>query len=232
VVQFIVAVIICGAILLGLIGAFHSLRCTSSPHGILIFSGAASTTSRYNPHASCPIAMVENRAWFDRQFESGLHEDRFPGIIERLRGTPARLEERLLGMPTDVLVQHRENKWSIQENAGHLWDLEPLWEARLDDLVARVQQLRTADLQNRKTHEAQHNARPLEQILGAFRKERSRLVSRLENLSAADLRHIAIHPRLHQPMTSVDLFFFVAEHDDHHLATVSQLFRTLRSSGT
>jgi hypothetical protein len=103
--------------------------------------------------------MVENRAWFERHFESGLHEDRFPGIVERLRGTPARLEERLAATRANVLIQRPENKWSIQENAGHLWDLEQLWAARLDDLMAGVQQLRAADLQNRQTHEAQHNAR-------------------------------------------------------------------------
>ena len=175
--------------------------------------------------------MVENRAWFERDFESGLREDRFPGIVERLRGTPARLEERLSGTRTDFLIQRSENKWSIQENAGHLWDLEELWAARLDDLIGGIKQLRAADLQNRKTHEAQHNARRLEEILAEFRKARSRLVSRLENLSATDLRCTALHPRLHQPMTGVDLFFFVAEHDDHHLATISRLFRTLRSIG-
>jgi uncharacterized damage-inducible protein DinB len=210
---FIVTVIISSAIALGLIVRLPQFGLDIIPR---------------------PVAhhMVENRAWFERHFESGLHEDRFPGIVERLRGTPARLEERLSGTRTDLLTHRPENKWSIQENAGHLWDLEPLWAARLDDLIAGVQQLRAADLQNRKTHEAQHNARPLAEILAGFRRERSRLVARLEILSTTDLRYTAVHPRLHQPMTGVDLFFFVAEHDDHHLATISQLFRTLRSSGT
>jgi hypothetical protein len=35
----------------------------------------------------------------------------------------------------------------------------------------------------------------------------------------------ALHPRLKRPMRLVDLCFFVAEHDDHHLATVTRLAR-------
>jgi hypothetical protein len=32
-----------------------------------------------------------------------------------------------------------------------------------------------------------------------------------------------VHPRLRQPMRFVDHLYFVAEHDDHHLATISEL---------
>jgi hypothetical protein len=34
-----------------------------------------------------------------------------------------------------------------------------------------------------------------------------------------------VHPRLQQPMRVVDMAFFVAEHDDHHLARMTQLAR-------
>jgi hypothetical protein len=37
------------------------------------------------------------------------------------------------------------------------------------------------------------------------------------------LQLTAHHPRLEQPMTVVDLCFFVAEHDDHHLAAITSL---------
>jgi hypothetical protein len=32
-----------------------------------------------------------------------------------------------------------------------------------------------------------------------------------------------MHPRLKQPMRLVDHLFFVAEHDDHHLALIREL---------
>jgi hypothetical protein len=38
---------------------------------------------------------------------------------------------------------------------------------------------------------------------------------------------VAIHPRLNKPMRLTDHLFFVAEHDDHHLAHISQLKREL-----
>ena len=37
------------------------------------------------------------------------------------------------------------------------------------------------------------------------------------------LARTALHPRLRQPMSVVDLCFFVAEHDDHHLRTIKEL---------
>src|SRR5262245_31203330 len=126
--------------------------------------------------------MVTHRRWFDRRFELGLPVQAFPGILERLRGTPARLEDRLHGLPAATLTRCLEGTWSIQENAGHLLDLEPLWEGRLDELLLGVHTLRPADLQNRKTHDAAHNARPIDPILSNFRSERMRLVGRLQTL--------------------------------------------------
>jgi hypothetical protein len=37
---------------------------------------------------------------------------------------------------------------------------------------------------------------------------------------------VAIHPRLNKPMRLVDMLFFQAEHDDYHLARISDLIRT------
>ena len=116
------------------------------------------------------------RRWFDRRFELGLPREAFPDILERVRGTPARLEERVR------------------------------------DLTA-------------KTHEARHNERPLEDLLSAFRSARLTTVERLEALGQADLDRTALHPRLAQPMSVIDHFFFVAEHDDHHLAAIGGLIR-------
>jgi len=35
----------------------------------------------------------------------------------------------------------------------------------------------------------------------------------------------ALHPRLKTPMRTMDLFLFVAEHDDHHLAKISEIIK-------
>ena len=160
--------------------------------------------------------------WFERKFEFTFPVEQHPNLCARLRGTPARLEEVVRGADRDVLVRKpRENdKWSAQEHAGHLLDLEPLWMARVDDYIAEASQLTVADLSNRKTSEAQHNQRPIEEILAGFRNARWRLVSRVEKIDPAILARAILHPRLKIPMRLVDHLYFAAEHDDHHLAHI------------
>ena len=167
--------------------------------------------------------MTTPRRWFDRKFELGLRSDVAPELLERLRRTPDRLAEAVRGLSREVLTRKPDNKWSIQENAGHLLDLEPLWEQRLDDYDAAATELHPADLENRKTHTANHNDRPIAEILSEFTAVRGRIVNRLGQMSGVELARTALHPRLKQPMSVVDLCFFVAEHDDHHLRTIEEL---------
>jgi uncharacterized damage-inducible protein DinB len=163
--------------------------------------------------------------WFERKFDFTFPVELHPNLCARLRGTPARLEEVLRGASRDSLVKKIQEKWSAQEHAGHLLDLEPLWLARADDYLAGGSELTAADLQNRKTHEANHNARPLDEILKAFRSARAQLVERVETLDATLLARAKLHPRLKQPMRLVDHLYFVAEHDDHHLASIWELLQ-------
>ncbi len=163
--------------------------------------------------------------WFDRKFAFDLDLWMAPNIVERLRGTPARLEELVQGLPATRLTQKAAEEWSIQEQVGHLLDLEPLWYGRVDDMYNKVEVLRAADLENKKTHLANHNERPLVFLLAEFRKQRTGLVARLDEMEENDFALASKHPRLEQPMRMLDLLFFTAEHDDHHLAVISDLMR-------
>jgi len=106
--------------------------------------------------------------------------------------------------------------------------MEPLWLARVGDYAAASDQLTVADLTNRKTHEANHNERPLEQILSEFRAARERLLKRVDELDASLLARTIPHPRMKTPMRLVDHLYFVAEHDDHHLARIWELVNAAR----
>ncbi|MGE3172359.1 MAG: DinB family protein [Planctomycetota bacterium] len=163
--------------------------------------------------------------WFDRTFARA-DGALLPNLIERLRGAPARLEERLRGLAAADAVRAPDGGWSVQTHAGHLGDLEPLWLGRLDDFAAGREALRPADLENRKTHDAGHDRAPLAQVLATFRAQRAELVRRFEALTAAGRTATALHPRLRAPMTPADLAQFVAEHDDHHLARITALLRS------
>jgi uncharacterized damage-inducible protein DinB len=168
--------------------------------------------------------------WFERKFEFTFPVEQFPNLVVRLRGTPARLEEMLRNVPQEILVRRPGDKWSAQEHAGHLLDLEALWLARVEDFVAGGTQLTVADLSNRKTHEANHNARRLAEVLAELRAERLRLVDRVGELQPQLFSRTLLHPRLKQPMRLVDHLYFVAEHDDHHLARIWELIRLDQNS--
>ena len=163
--------------------------------------------------------------WFDRKFEITFPAEQYPILCVRLRGAPARLEELVRGAKHETLIRTPSEKWSAQEHAGHLLDLEPLWMSRVEDFMRGGDVLTAADLTNRKTEEANHNERPLQEILSNFRKARMELVNRVEKMEPALISRTMLHPRLQKPMRVVDHLFFVAEHDDHHLAKMWELIR-------
>jgi uncharacterized damage-inducible protein DinB len=167
--------------------------------------------------------LIGRTKWFERKFDFQMPVGVFPCIAERLRGTPARLEEMTRRLPPRVLTARRGDSWSIQEHAGHLIDLDELHAGRLEDYANGLGVLRPADLTNRKTFEAGHNDSPLEDLLAAFRAARLGFLRRLEALNEDELAVSALHPRLHVPMRVIDMAVFVAEHDDHHLATITEL---------
>ncbi len=170
--------------------------------------------------------MVERILWFDRKFSFDfLPVWMYPNVLERMRGTPARLEGLTRVLPREILTWRDDDKWSIQEHAGHLLDAEPLGMSRLDDYEAGAATLHAADEENRKTHEANHNSISIEKILSTFRAERMEFVHRLDEYDETFVQRVALHPRLKMEIRVLDLIFFIAEHDDHHLARISELIR-------
>ena len=172
--------------------------------------------------------MPNKVPWTQRTFDFDFPVDRYPQLLERLRGTPSRVEQIVRSLSPDVLVKRDGETWSIQENIGHLADLESLFRERLDDFETGAPTLRAADMSNKKTHEAAHNTRPINEILNEFRTLRRQLVAQLEALPPADFSRTARHPRLQQPMRIVDMLLFHAEHDDYHLARIRALVRLFR----
>src|SRR6476661_5882769 len=161
--------------------------------------------------------------WTDLRFIFDFPAGIYPEMIERIRGTPARLEELLAGLTSETLTAQVDGRWSMQENAGHLLDLESLVSQRIDEYLAGSSALHAADMSNRKTYDASHNDVSIETILKAFRAARQEIVSRLESFDGEIFERSALHPRLNVPMRLVDMLFFQAEHDDYHLARISEI---------
>ncbi|GJM31015.1 MAG: hypothetical protein DHS20C18_00160 [Saprospiraceae bacterium] len=157
--------------------------------------------------------------WFERKFDFENLSTTAEGLMERLRFTPLRVQEQIRNLSAAQLTQEFEGKWSVQENIGHLNDLEPLWHGRIIDIINGETTMRPADLTNKKSHEAGHDLIPMAKLLSNFTANRNKLLSLCEEHYDVLWTASALHPRLKTPMRIIDLLYFVAEHDDHHLAT-------------
>ncbi len=167
---------------------------------------------------------ISHVPWFERKFDFSFPVEELPNVCARLRSTPGRLENMLRGRTLQTLVRKPDGKWSAQENAGHLLDLEPLWIVRIADYVNGSAQLTAADLTNRQTDAANYNTMPTFEIVVGFRTAREQLLTCVERLNPSLFAGRAIlHPRLKTPMRLLDHLYFVAEHDDHHLALIWEL---------
>lgn len=166
-----------------------------------------------------------SRLWVERRFAFDFPAEIYPMLIERLRGTPARLEERVLELTRQILVKRPDHGWSIQEHAGHLIEVEALFDGRLGEYEEGRAELRPADMSNRRTEEAGFNELQVEDVLSTFRGVRTGFVERLESWPPERFRQTALHPRLKTPMRACDMLYFMAEHDDHHLARISEIIK-------
>lgn len=169
--------------------------------------------------------MFEQFPWIERKFNFNFPVEIFPCILERFRGVPVRIEEVTKNLSEDILTFKPDGKWSIKEHAGHLLDLEELGEKRLDDFLNGKEILYPADMTNKKTTEAGYNQKNINDLLKEFRNAREYLVNRLEVLSKEDIAVSSLHPRLNQKMRIIDWVYFMAEHDDHHLASIRLIIR-------
>ena len=159
--------------------------------------------------------------WFERNFDFSYEQNIFPSLIERLGGTSLRLNDKISKIPQGFLTVKPDDKWSIQENIGHLVNLEPLWQGRLQDILNGEKYLRPTDLQNTQTDRANYNDQDINALLAEFQSVRDITLEQLKRLKEEEVYQSARHPRLETPMRTMDLFLFVAEHDDHHLARIT-----------
>jgi len=161
--------------------------------------------------------------WFERKFNFKDLSTTPQGIIERLSTTDLRLTQRIKNLSENKLARSVDGKWSIKQNIGHLIDLEPLWLKRMHEIFDGKPVLTEADLTNNKTNEAGYNSLNVEDIISVFSDQRNKLINfslqHFDKLLGKGSQHL----RLGVEMRGIDLLYFVAEHDDHHLATINHL---------
>ena len=169
--------------------------------------------------------MITQTPWIERKFDFNFPVGLFPVIVERLRGTLLQLESTVINIPDEKLSVKKDGKWSVKEVVGHLFDLEELWNGRINDFLEYKQTLRAADMSNAKTMAAHHNSKPIDALLRQFMEARNKLIARVKDYDEATASLTALHPRLQTPMRLIDSLFFVAEHDDHELTKIRSLIQ-------
>jgi hypothetical protein len=164
--------------------------------------------------------------WTQRTFTFDFPPEKWPDLVERVRGAPARAAARVGHLPDELLTRSDGRGWTIKQNLGHLIDLGYLPMTRIDQILRGESELVAADMSNAKTNAAAHNDRPIGELLAEFERERGGLVARLESLGEADWGRAGRHPRLKTPMRIVDIVYFDGEHDDYHLGRIGELIRS------
>jgi N-acetylglutamate synthase-like GNAT family acetyltransferase/uncharacterized damage-inducible protein DinB len=161
--------------------------------------------------------------WFERKFDFNLSKADFEILLDRLDKNAERLRKITVGTPEQILNFKPSGKWSIKEHIGHLSILESIWQKRFLEIKEQKPEMSSADLNNTATNESLLNQYTLETLIVEFQCKRQKTIQLLKNFKATDFKNSLLHPRLKQPMRIIDLMYFVAEHDDHHIYHLSNI---------
>lgn len=157
-------------------------------------------------------------AWFERQFTFGLPAGMLPFYLERLSGTAIRIAQKVNGTPEDILSERAGGKWSVKQHIGHLAEVDEIALQRIDQMLQGIPVMLPAVFEPRD-----YNPMPVREVLEYFEESRAKNLAKYKSLRDEDLVKSSLHPRLQVQMTPVDLAFFDAEHDDHHLVTIHEI---------
>jgi len=161
--------------------------------------------------------------WLERKFAFGLPAAMLPFYLERLEGTIARIESKVKGVSENILSEKLDGKWSVKQNIGHLAEVDEIANKRIGEMIHAISPMSPAVFEPR----GNYNTQSVEEVIGNFRTARTANVKKYSDLSGDDLEKSSLHPRLKVMMTPVDLAWFDAEHDDHHLVRINEILSVL-----
>ena len=165
---------------------------------------------------------MNNLPWFERNLKFGYTIEMLPYFLERLEGSIVRIQSKVNGVDDAILSTKLNDKWSIKQNIGHLAEVDAIANKRIDEMVNGVSPMSPAVFEPQD-----YNPWPIEKVLALFKTNRSKNLKKYQSLSESDLSKSSLHPRLKVQMTPVDLAWFDAEHDDHHLVTINRILHEL-----
>jgi hypothetical protein len=162
--------------------------------------------------------------WFERSFQFGISPGLLPFCLERLEGTIYRIQAKVKGKSEATLSRQLDGKWSIKENIGHLAEVDEIALKRIAEMIQGEVQLSPAVFEPRQDY----NKQDIDTVIAYFISNRNRNLDRYKSLADADLGKASLHPRLKVMMNPVDLAYFDAEHDDHHLVRINEILAAVK----
>jgi hypothetical protein len=165
---------------------------------------------------------MNNLPWFERNLQFGYPKEMLPYFLERLEGSIVRMQAKVKGVPDNVLSTRLNDKWSVKQNIGHLAEVDAIANKRLDEMVAGISPMSPAVFEPQD-----YNPWPIEKVVELFKNNRLKNLKKYMSIAESDLLKSSLHPRLKVQMTPVDLAWFDAEHDDHHLVKISEIIKSL-----
>jgi hypothetical protein len=155
--------------------------------------------------------------WFERYLVFGKPKEMLPYFLDRLEGTICRIQEKVKGISEEILTAQHNGKWSVKQNIGHLAEVDEIANKRMDEMVAGISPMSPAVFEPR----VDYNQMPVQVVVDYFAKTRKENILKYQRLTEDELMKASLHPRLKVMMTPVDLAWFDAEHDDHHLVKIN-----------
>jgi len=73
-----------------------------------------------------------------------------------------------------------------------------------------------------------YNPWPIEKVLSFFAQTRSANLEKYGKLSEEQMIRSSLHPRLKVQLSPIDLAWFDAEHDDHHILKINDILHQLK----
>lgn len=168
---------------------------------------------------------MKKTEWFERKFSFGVPAGMLPFYLERLNGTILRLEKKVNGISEAILSNKLDGKWSVKQNIGHLSEVDAIANKRIDEMANGISPMSPAVFEPK----FDYNAQPVSDVLALFIKQRKENLKKYAALNDQALSKSSLHPRLKVPMNPVDLAYFDAEHDDHHLVRINEIINVLTS---
>ena len=146
-----------------------------------------------------------------------------PAVIEALERAPHIVVPLVREMPGPLLKRRpKSGKWSAHEHACHLAVVHGLFFQRLEQILAAPAPIITPYDSGTQDADDALLSLDLDESLGAFARDRARLVKRLRELSPSDWQRTAEHGEYSHYSLFI-MFRHVALHDFLHAYRIEEL---------